>query len=282
MNQFNNTKEAIYQFVLTNGPLIPLHVAKNFKTEILMASAHLSELVAEKKLSVTKFLKIGTSPLYFSEGQEAKLVNFLSYLPERPKQIAELLQETKILRDKTIEPWQRVALREISDFAVPIKIKTSTDEEIFWRWYLFPQNEAEDIINKFLKQKTQEIQSQLPIKQKEPKKQLTGNFENEIIEYLNKYGLKILNRKVIRKNKDLEFESIMKTSIGEVNVYIKAKNKSKISDSDLSLALSLNAEKKTPIIFLTNGELTKKAEKFLARNKLILFRNIYDKPNTQQ
>ncbi len=273
-----NLKEDVYQFVLTNGPLIPVSVARNFKIEILMASAYLSELVANKKLKVTKFLKIGTSPLYYTPGQEEKLTNFISYLPQRPKEVALLLQENKILRDTSIEPWQRVALREISDFTVPIKVLNNSKEEIFWRWYLFEENEAVNIINKFMSQekpiKEDSIQEKTPIK--EPKRRSPSNFENEVLEYLAKNNLKASNKIIIRKNSDLEFESSMQTNLGNVNLYIKAKKKPSISDSDLSLALNLSNEKKSPVLFLTNGKLTKKAEKFLSQNRLLLFRNIYE------
>jgi len=282
-----NLKGDVYQFVLSNGPLIPVQAAKNFKINIIMASAYLSELVAEKKLNVTKFLKIGTSPLYYAHGQEAKLRDFFTHLPQRPRQITEILETSKILRDIALEPWQRVALRETIDFAVPIKVVTDR-EEVFWRWYLLPQEEAETIIKEILnpqekplEKEIQNIQTTLPevdkIKVKN-KKITTSDFEKEILEYLNKKELKILNSKIIRKGVDIEYDSEMNSNIGRINICIKAKNKKKINESDLGLVLNLTNEKKTPVLFLTNGILVKKAEKYLQQNKgLIIFRNIYDK-----
>jgi len=279
MNNQNQLRDAVYQFVLDNGPLIPVQVARNFKIEIMMSSAYLSELVSNKKLNVTKFLKIGTSPLYFASGQEEKLSNFLSYLPQRPRQIALILQENKILRDSLIDPWQRVALREISDFAFPIRI--NNNEEIFWRWYLFPENEAVQIIDKALIKKQEqivqeqkEVQTTITIQTKKIK---SSEFENDVINYLTNNNLETNNKKIIRKNSDFEFESSMQTNLGKVNIYIKARKKSSINESDLGLALNLSNERKTPVLFLTGGKLTKKAEKYLQQNKLILFRNIYNK-----
>ncbi len=287
MNNQNQLRDNIYQFVSTNGPLIPVLVARNFKLEIMMASAYLSELVSDKKLNVTKFLKIGTSPLYYVSGQEGKLVNFLGYLPQRPRQIALLLQEAKILADSLIEPWQRVALREISDFAVPIKLIDNNTEEIFWRWYLLPENEAVSIINVNLKKETvnvQVAQRSEAVQQtimKEPKRKSAFNFENEVLEYLNRNNLKASNKIVLRKDSDLEFETQMQTNLGYVHFYIKAKKKAIISDLDLSLALNLSNDKKAPVLFLTNGKLTKKGEKFLSQNKLLLFRNIFEDRNIE-
>lgn len=280
MNNQNQLRDVIYQFVLENGPLIPVQVARNFKLEIMMASAYLSELVSNKKLNVTKFLKIGTSPLYYALGQEEKLSNFLSYLPQRPRQIALILQENKILRDNLIEPWQRVALREISDFAFPLMIRTDNGEEIFWHWYLFPENEAIPIINKALIKKQEqivnepknEVQTTITPQVKQKK---SSEFENDVLNYLTNNNLEANNKKTIRKNSDLEFESSMQTNLGNIHIYIKARKKPSINESDLGLALNLSNEKKIPILFLTDGKLTKKAVKYLQQNKLILFRNIY-------
>lgn len=282
MNNQNQLRDTVYQFVLENGPLIPVQVARNFKLEIMMASAYLSELVSNKKLNVTKFLKIGTSPLYYALGQEEKLSNFLSYLPQRPRQIALILQENKILRDNLIEPWQRVALREISDFAFPLRIRTDNGEEIFWHWYLFPESEAIPIINKALIKKQEqivnepknEVQTTITPQVKQKK---SSEFENDVLNYLTNNNLEANNKKTIRKNSDLEFESSMQTNLGNIHIYIKARKKSSVNESDLGLALNLSNEKKIPILFLTDGKLTKKAEKYLQQNKLILFRNIYEK-----
>src|SRR3989344_9691345 len=259
MNNQNQLRDAVYQFVLDNGPLIPVQVARNFKIEIMMSSAYLSELVSNKKLNVTKFLKIGTSPLYFASGQEEKLSNFLSYLPQRPRQIALILQENKILRDNLIEPWQRVALREISDFAFPIR--TDNNEEVFWRWYLFPENEAVQIIGKALMKKQEQIiQEQRKEVQTtitpQIKKIKSSEFENDVITYLTNNSLEAINKKIIRKNSDFEFESSMQTNLGKVNIYIKARKKSSINESDLGLALNLSNERKTPVLFLTGGKFT--------------------------
>ena len=284
MNNQNQLRDAVYQFVLENGPLIPVQVARNFKLEIMMASAYLSELVSNKKLNVTKFLKIGTSPLYYALGQEEKLSNFLSYLPQRQRQIALILQENKILRDNLIEPWQRVALREISDFAFPLKIMTDSGEEIFWHWYIFPENEAIPIINKALTLKKQEqivnepkneVQTTITPQVKGTRKIKSQEFENDVLNYLTNNNLEANNKKTIRKNSDFEFESSMQTNLGNIHIYVKARKKTSINESDLGLALNLSNEKKIPILFLTDGKLTKKAEKYLQQNKLILFRNIY-------
>ena len=51
--------------------------------------------------------------------------------------------------------------------------------------------------------------------------------------------------------------------MGELEYYCKAKNKKTVNDSDLSSAVVQGQLKKLPVMFLTTGELSKKAKEFL-------------------
>ena len=51
-------QDKILQFLRTVGPTIPSKVAKNINTDILFASAHLSDLSAQGKVKISN-LKIG-------------------------------------------------------------------------------------------------------------------------------------------------------------------------------------------------------------------------------
>src|SRR3989344_7962979 len=114
-----DVREKIIAFIKIRGPVLPVQVSKEIKLDILMSSAYLSELVSNKKLKIS-YLKIGGSPLYYAQGQEAKLQNFTSNLHEKEKRIYELLSQKKILRDNELEPLSRATIRQIKDFAVPL------------------------------------------------------------------------------------------------------------------------------------------------------------------
>jgi hypothetical protein len=67
-----SNQELILQTIKTKGPVIPNQIAKVIETDILFASAHLSELVSSNKLKISN-TKIGGTPGYFLPGQESRL-----------------------------------------------------------------------------------------------------------------------------------------------------------------------------------------------------------------
>ena len=58
--------------------------------------------------------------------------------------------------------------------------------------------------------------------------------------------------------------------------FFLAKNKKKINEADLSLANDSGKKNRSPVLFLSNGEMTKKSEKYLNENLKgrIIFRKI--------
>ena len=70
-------QDKILNFLKVTGPTLPTKVAKNINTDILLASAHLSDLSSQGKVKISK-LKIGGSPLYYLPGDESQLYNFAS------------------------------------------------------------------------------------------------------------------------------------------------------------------------------------------------------------
>ena len=68
-------QDQILDLVRLKGPVLPIHIANETKLSMLFASAYLAELTSSKKILISK-LKVGSSPLYYTAGQEAKLQNF--------------------------------------------------------------------------------------------------------------------------------------------------------------------------------------------------------------
>ena len=69
----DNRSEAL-KVVVERGPLQPSQIATTVNTNILFASAILSELVDAKKIKIT-YVKRGGSPFYYVSGQEEKLMD---------------------------------------------------------------------------------------------------------------------------------------------------------------------------------------------------------------
>lgn len=140
-----DNRDKIIDFVKMKGPVLPIQISKLISMDMVMASAHLAELTATKKMKISS-IKVGGSPLYYLSGQEEMLLRYTSNLNDKELKALDLLKENKILRDSEQAPVIRVALREIKDFAMPLNVKYSDTSEIFWKWFMVSDEEAGKII----------------------------------------------------------------------------------------------------------------------------------------
>lgn len=141
----NRTKDLIISFIKARGPSLPVHIARDVKISPLFASAFLSELYGEGKVKMST-LKIGSSSLYYLTEQEAQIENFINHMNIREKEAHAYLKQEKILNDEKLEPVTRVALRAIKDFAIPVRFTQNSQPKLFWRYFLFPEEEAQKLI----------------------------------------------------------------------------------------------------------------------------------------
>lgn len=292
-------KFKVLEHIRFRGPIIPVQISKQIGSNILFAGAILSELSSNGKLKISN-AKIGGSPVYYLPGQESRLNILYGYLHEREKHAYDILKEKKVLRDKELQPVERVALREIKDFAYPIQ----TNDEIFWRWHLLNQEEAMIIIDQLLNQEKsiqqtiseKRIEIEQQIKEKEPiretitpeikveikkeifkqpetkkkvKREDKEDFINTLKNYFSEKRIKIIEENVVKKDKEFDYIIEVPSPIGNVRFFLSAKNKKKINDADLSLIHNKSQLKKLPLMILTNGELTKQAKEYINHNYLI-------------
>ena len=143
-------QDKILNFLKVTGPTLPAKVAKNINTDILLASAHLSDLSSQGKVKISK-LKIGGSPLYFLPGQESQLYSFASgNINPKDLLVLDELKDKNILRESNLELIQRVGLRNLPDFAVPLNVRVGEEIELFWKWHLLSNDEANQMIGTLL------------------------------------------------------------------------------------------------------------------------------------
>ena len=292
------TNERILSLVREKGPILPVQASKEINENILMTSARLSELLTSKQIKISN-LKIGGSPLYYSQGQEHKLQNFTDNLNGVERKAYNLLSQNKILKDSEQEPAIRVALRQIKDFAVPLQVNYKNKIEIFWKWYIVDNKEMELLIKNRLSekkeatsekklQKQQERISQEKlldapqeeIHKKEEIKKIKKTIDKDLFlknihNFFNKSRINIIEKYDIKGNTEIDFLIGIQTLIGNLKYFCKSKNKRKISDADLSSAVIQSQSKNLPLLFLTNGILTKKAQEMLNNEfKNITFKRI--------
>jgi len=275
----NDKKERVLSFVSRYGPILPVQVSKEIGSDIIFAGAVLSEMISNKKVLVTSTKRDG-SPFYYAPGQESKLQDLSKYLVSKEKEAFDLLKENRIIRDSSAEPAIRVALRFIKDFAVPLDVNIGGKVERFWKWYLLDEGEAKSIIGGMLddKKPKEEVVEEDKIDKKEvPKKEIKkkivkekpivekGRFHIDVNSYFNNNKIEVIGQEIVRKDKEINLIVKIPSNVGELSFYVKAKNKKTVSNVDLMMAYSEGQKRNMPVLFLSNGRLTKKSEEYIKK-----------------
>ena len=323
--------DRVKQLVRLRGPLIPSQISKEIGTNILMASAILSELASKNDVKISS-VKVGGTPLYYVPGQESKLQNYIASLHQKEKEAFEQLKLDGVLRDSELEPAIRVALRQIKDFAKPLEANIEGEVYLFWKWYLLTNDAAEVQIKKIMgleepvqQQPKQEMQEQLqpaavmglaagseiraeaqaqlqaqvalsrqmpqPIQhtetqlaeavnpapqaavaqlqpskllQKKPVVVPTTEFTVTINDFLGKSNIEIESTASASRS-EMEYVVLLPSPVGKLRYYCIAKNKKTCTDTDISSALIKGQLNKLPVLLLTQGVLSKKAQEMLSK-----------------
>ncbi len=181
----SDVKKKILSFLDQTGPSLPIPIAKHVSLQPMFASAILSELLNEKRIK-TSSMKIGSSPLYFTPGQEAKLENFTENLTGAEKEAYLKLRDNKFLEDQTQEPRTRVALRALKDFAIPTQI----NNKLYWKYFTVPNEKIrqalEDEGEVAIGERVVGQQIWEDIKKGQPKIETVKTKQEEIVEILTK------------------------------------------------------------------------------------------------
>jgi len=259
-------KERIISILKRRGPSLPVHIAKEIGVSILFASAFLSELISEQAIKMSN-LRVGSSPVYFIQGQETKLENFSQHLKSREKDAYILLKQKKILKDIEQEPAIRVALRAIKDFSVPFK----KDNEIFWRFFTIPESDfkiKEPIKKEAMHLPKPKSQKELNIfdkkeskpKKKKIKKSKKANeiFFNKVKEFLSQKAVEISGIESFSRN-----TLLLRIKIQGKEKLLVAYNKKRITEADIVKAHNKALELNLTYIVLSLGEPSKKLNNFI-------------------
>ncbi len=294
-------KEKVLSFVKQRGPVLPRDVSREFGGDTFITGAVLSQLTDNKELRISH-AKIGGSPVYYASGQEDKLSLLYKYLPGKEKEAYDLLKNKKIMRDSFADPAIRVALRSIKDFAKALEVNIGENKEVFWKWYLISNADAENIIRQILslkkkeeenikeneeitEEKKEELKEKIEMKgveqktQKESeKKEKQEKLQKETIKreeedlllskikkVFDEKKIEVIESKVIRKNSDIEFLVNISSPVGKLKYFCKVRDKKKSNDKDLSSVYVQGQIKKLPVLYITTGQLTKKAEEMLEK-----------------
>jgi hypothetical protein len=281
-------KDKIIRILRERGPSLPIQIANGVGLSMLFASAFLSELLSERKLKMTH-MRVGSSPVYYLEGQEEGLEKYASYLKSKEKEAYEILKQHDFLIDSEQLPAIRVALRAIKDFAIPLQ-----KQDGIWRYFLKKEEEynlieenskeenliippKEKIEEELVKDKPQEIEVQKEVIEKiEETIETKGNedFTNKIKNRLLQSKIKLIEEIEIKKKEFIGVGRI-ETYLGEIEILIIGKDKKTITDKDLEKMFEQLEEQKKIVLFLSTGEITKKTkETYRTYKNIILFQKI--------
>lgn len=148
----NEVRIKILNFLRFTGPSLPINMSKGCDIPTLIVSAYLSEMSENKQIKISH-LKYGGSPLYYLPGQESYLENFVSHLNAHDREIFLKLKENGVLEDIKLEPLYRVGLRNIPDFAFPVRVVHNGQEKLFWRIYSLNDQQSLERIKEILEPK---------------------------------------------------------------------------------------------------------------------------------
>ena len=212
----------VLQLIKENGPLIPRDLSKEIGQDTFIIGAVLAQLRDSGEILASN-TKVGGSPAYYVEGQEENLQALERYLDPKSKEAYQLLKEHKVLRDYAQPVQVRFSLRQLKDFAMDLTVDVHGTDEIFWKWYLTPVDEVEELILEMIKLPEPEIKPRpkVEIVKEEVKNEVHAQ---EIIDEINldketkeeSLGIK----EIILEEDDIEEElpETSKTKISEVKI----------------------------------------------------------------
>ncbi len=271
--------EKLLSFIRNKGPVLPVDVARFLETNTLFASAHLSELLSKGLLKISS-VKVGGSPLYYTPGQEPRLQEYSNRLHEKEQRAYQLLKSRRVLKDSEQDPVVRYALRQIKDFAKPVKVKLGAQEHLFWRWYLTQMSEVETLI----KQYAQRNQAEAPIEKSAPKPTFQhsemrtqtklapaspiagATFLGRVEKLFEEGHISVVSTNLLKKGRHASYIVQIPSIVGKLEFYAEAKSKKRLTESDLSEALVRGNSKRLPVLLITDGKLSKKTQELLSED----------------
>lgn len=120
-----------------------------------------------------------------------------------------------------------------------------------------PKREVEES-KKIEEKPVKSVEEQKTISEEVP--DFDDDFFQKIKSFLQENNIKIKKADLVRKGSDYELILEMKTPFGSAEYFCKAKSKKKCNEGDLSSAYLQGQNMRMQTIFLTTGEITKKAK----------------------
>lgn len=276
------TKQRILTKIQTQGPSYPAKLARELGLAPLFISAFMSELVNEQKLTMST-MKIGSSPLYVTPGQELLLENFVMYLGSKEREAFLKLKQAQVLNDQEQDPAIRIALQAIKDFAMSFTHIKENQPTKYWRYFTLPESQAKILLEPVKKQKelVQVAKSQVPpslptqttvtksettmpeqlsIQKPGKKREMKESaFLKKVQEHFTQKEAQLDNIQSPRA-KEYHATLTISTPLGQQRYLAIIKEKKKLTEEDVALALHKAQTEKMPALLISPGTPDKTAQ----------------------
>jgi hypothetical protein len=189
---------------------------------------------------------------YLITKEEAEqMIKELLKVKEPVKKAEEKKPEPKKKEEK--KPTLQPELKKIEIKSLPSPEETKKEKK----------EEPKEVQEKIIEEKPKPKPEKKPaVKKPKKKPEPSADFLNEINKYFANNKINVIHSEIIKKT-EIDFMVEVPSVVGKLEYYCKAKKKKKCNEGDLSSAFVVGQTKKLPVLFLTTGELTKRAQGML-------------------
>jgi len=257
----------VISFLKTNGPSLPVEIGKSIGYNSFVTKAILLELINKGLIRKSK-RPIGGSLVYYVQEHVNKMRERIYNdigIPDK-KVLKKLEREGQVLMSE-LTPHERAFLKLLRDF---ITVERKGDDYVISH-YAYDSTKARPVREpvKVPVPKEPEIKPinrELRLFENPPKvkKKVTSDFDNQVQQYINGMG-EIISSKKVKAGTEYDYE-LKITKPFPQELFVKAKKKKSITEADLSVVYTEALRQKKPALLITNGKLSKKAQKWKKEN----------------
>jgi|SRR3989344_772565 len=297
MNNLDKAYEIVRQ-----GPCLPVEVASKLGVDSFLANAYLSQLIDANKIKASKE-RVGNAFVYFLPGHEGAANSRVQALLQPTQKTARMFAssvpagaEVEQKRQAFAERLQEIEKKEAIQKAQPkqevkpISIAEKVKQEFLDR---FRPAIAEQLARqeakpapvlvqpatkmhedrKIAEQMMQEVEKK--VKETKEIKIDSSKLVDKALAFLADGHADIISKDLKKKGKEADIIAHIPSPIGNLKYLVVVRDKKTVSEADLSLAFTEGQSKKMPVLFVTNGKLTKTAENYLSLiSGLVKFKNL--------
>jgi len=175
------------------------------------------------------------------------------------------------LKNESLMPEQKIEKSPVVEKPIEHKVIKKSEKSEKKHEQIKQEFMKEEIKEELIKEESKKAKEAKPKKQKEMKE---SPFSSKVKSYLLARDIEIL-QVLLEKNKEFTAKIRIDMPLGKQEFFLVAKDKKSVNDNDLTIALQNAQTARMPALFLSTGDLHKKAKDYIKDwNNLIKFERI--------